>query len=309
MNRTVRPLATLLSLLLLAACSMPEAPTRTALVFGVSKYDVTKAEGTYPNLTWTDDDAEAIVDELSSQGWIVIDGIADTSSDATNGSAAGLGAITDAIAGLAATEGLVLFYYSGHGGLVNGESAIVPYGTIGTSSDWITASELTAMFKAAGLDNVVIILDSCHSGGFVEGGATVDAIPDIFGDNDGGDVSYTLFVDATDDAIRGYLSYEGDSGYVVIAAAGAGEASYESATYGHGIFTYALLRGADSGSADLDRDGYVDTSELYAYCAAFIDENWNSTQAFAYDSGLGQYADYMPHLSGTAREYALWAVD
>jgi len=299
MKRAIRSAATILALLTLAACSMPEAPTRTALVFGISKYDVVKAEGTIPNLTWTDDDAEAMVDELSSQGWIVIDGIADTSSDATNESAAGLGAITDAIAGLAGTEGIVLFYFSGHGGLVNGESAIVPYGTVSTSSDWITASELTAMFKAAGLDNVVIILDSCHSGGFVEEGATVDAIPDIFGDNDGGDISYTWFLDASGDAVEGYLSYEGDSGYVVIAAAGAGEASYEAATYGHGIFTYALLRGAESGGADLDGDGYVDTSELYAYCAAFIDQYWNN----------GSASDYMPHLSGTAREYALWAVD
>jgi len=299
MRHTVRPLTTLFSLLLLAACTMPEAPTRTALVFGVSKYDVTKAEGTYPNLTWTDDDAEALADALRIKGWTVSEGVADTAIDATNELAAGLDVITNAIAGLAGTEGIVLFYYSGHGGLVNGESAIVPYGTIGNESGWITASELIAMFKAAGLENVVIILDSCYSGGFVEDGATVDAIPDVFGDNNGGNIDYTWFVDATDDAIRGYMSYEGDSGYVVIAAAGAGEASYESSTYKHGIFTYALLRGADTGEADLDGDGHVNTSELYAYCAAFIDRYWNSASS----------DDYMPHLSGTAREYALWETD
>lgn len=285
MNRTVSPLTTLFSLLLLAACTMPEAPARTALVFGVADY-----EGTGNDLDYTDDDSNSVTTMLTANGWSVTMGL-DGNADA--------GDIATAIDGLAGTEGIVLFYYSGHGGLVNGESAIVPYGTIGDESGWITASELTAMFKAAGLENVVVILDSCYSGGFVEDGATVDAIPDVFGDDDGGDVSYTWFVDATDDAIRGYMSYEGDSGYVVIAAAGAGEASYESDTYGHGIFTYALLRGADSGGADLDGDGYVDTSELYAYCAAFIDRYWNSASS----------DDYMPHLSGTAREYALWETD
>ncbi len=300
MNRTVSPLATLFSLLLLAACSMPEAPTRTALIYGVSTYiENYSGDPKYnPNLSLTDDDAEDMGLMLTSQGWNATTRIA-ISNDPTDNEQASRAQMETDIASLSGYDGIVLFYFSGHGGLVNGESAIVPYGTIGNESGWITASELTAMFKAAGLENVVIILDSCYSGGFVEDGATVDAIPDAYSDSNGGNIDYTWFVDATDDAIRGYISYEGDSGYVVIAAAGAGEASYESATYGHGIFTYALLRGADSGGADLDRDGYVDTSELYAYCAAFIDRHWNSVSS----------DDYMPHLSGTAREYALWETD
>lgn len=285
MNRTVRPLAAILALLASSACSMPEAPARTALVFGVADY-----EGTGHDLTYTDDDANSVTTMLTANGWSVTKGL-DGNADA--------GDIANAITGLAGIEGIVLFYFSGHGGLVNGESAIVPYGTIGNESGWITASELTAMFKAAGLENVVIILDSCYSGGFVEDGATVDAIPDVFGDNDSGGITYTWFVDATGDAIRGYMGYEGDSGYVVISAAGAGESSYESDVYGHGIFTYALLQGANSREADLNVDGYATTSELYAYCAAFIDRYWNSVSS----------DDYMPHLSGTAREYALWAVD
>lgn len=279
----------------IAACSMPEPPQRTALVFGIADY-----EGTSNDLAYTDDDATDIADTLIMNGWTTSLKL-DEDSD--------LSGITSAISALAGTDGIVLFYYSGHGGLVNGKANIIPYGTVSDSTQWITASELTAMFKAAGLKNVVIVLDSCFSGGFVEEGATVDAIPDVFGENDGGDIAYTWFVDALGDAINGYTSYSGDSGYIVISAAGAGEASWESSTYGHGIFTYALLRGAASGGSDLDGDGYVTTSELYAYCAAFIDANWNSTQEHVYDTNLEQYQDYMPHLSGTAREYALWAVD
>jgi hypothetical protein len=289
-------------LLLLTACAMPEPPTRTALVYGISIY-APGGEGTGNNLTYTDDDALELASLLATKGWLVKTGISnlDVGND---GSDVTRSAIENDIAALAGTEGLVLFYYSGHGAIYNGEAVIIPFGAIDNEEDLISASDLFAMFEDAGLKNVVVILDSCYSGGFVEEGATIDAVPPVFAQNYyNADIQYTLFVTALGDALRGYLSYAGDSNYVVISAAGSGEYSYEDGTpYEHGIFTYFLLQAmdAESRNADRDSDGYVTTSELYAYCAAGIDKYWNSENPGA---------DYLPHLSGTAREYALWATD
>jgi uncharacterized caspase-like protein len=262
-------------------------------------------------LTYTDNDALDLASSLASHGWTVETGISNL--DAGNdGSDVTRSAIEADIAALAGYDGLVLFYYSGHGSIYGGEAVIIPFGTIDTPADWITVSDLFAMFKSAGLRNVVVILDSCFSGGFVDEGATVDAIPPIFEPGTySGDISYTWFVTALGDSIAGYLSYSSDSNYVVISASGSRELSWESGTYGHGIFTYLVLRAA-SGDADQDNDGYVTTTELYAYCQINFGQTWNnSNDDYEVEVFINEYqnADYLPHLSGTAREYALWATD
>jgi uncharacterized caspase-like protein len=315
-------------LLLLAACAMPEPPTRTALVYGVSTYVETwNGDGPpnyipSPNLSLTDDDAADMSSMLSAKGWDTSrTRIADTTDPMVNAMASKTQIAAD-IESLAGTEGLVLFYYSGHGDIINGESAICPYGSIDPNptytsytlvpEKYITVSELNAMFKSAGLKNVVVILDSCFSGGFVDEGATADAVPPIFEPGTySGDISYTWFVNALGDSIAGYLSYSSDSNYVVISASGARELSWESGTYGHGIFTYLILRAA-SGDADYDNDGYVTTTELYAYCEVNFSQVWNNANDdYLVEVFIDEYqnADYLPHLSGTAREYALWAAD
>lgn len=291
------------------ACGMPSPPARHALLYGISIYDVGYPEGTYINLTYTDDDASAMASALSAKGWTVKLGLADTqvaadSQDATRA------AIEADIAELAGTDGLVLFYYSGHGtrDAYTGTSYILPYGSIATAADRISADELRAMFEAAGLSHVIAILDSCYSGGFVQAGVTVDGVPDIFGANDpGGDIAYTAFIDALGDALEAYVSYGADSRYVFISAAGSEELSWESSSSGHGIFTSAALNAFDDSSADSDNDGYVSTAELYAYCVKAIVASWNSYKEDDLDYySDGQYADFYPHLSGVAREYALW---
>jgi hypothetical protein len=288
---------------------MPEPPTRTALVYGISIYDTDHGEGVdgTDNLTYTDNDALDLASSLASHGWTVETGISNLDAE-NDGSGVTRLAIKNDIAALAGTDGLVLFYYSGHGTTIDGEAAICPFGSvplnINTYDELITVSDLVSMFEATGLKNVIVILDSCYSGGFVENGATVDGVPPIFDQsNFNKDIKYTWFIDSLGDAILGYLAYSADSNYVVISAAGSGEFSYEyDLPFEHGIFTYFLLQAieADVNVADRDDNGYVTTSELYAYCAAGIDKYWNSEFT---------YADYLPHLSGTAREYALWATD
>lgn len=293
---------------LASSCRMPEPPSRTALVYGISIYDVSAGEGLSGNLTYTDDDARSVAASLEAQGWDVKLGLADTqvaaeSQDATRA------AIEADIAALSGTEGLVLFYYSGHGTLIGSRSYILPFGSLADYSEMISADELYAMFEEAGLRNVVVILDSCHSGGFVDEGPTADAAPEVFDEIDENrDVAYTLFVDALGDALSAFISYEAGGGYVALSAAGIGELSWESGTFGHGVFTAGILAAFGDEAADRDSDGYVSTGELYAYCVAYVMAYWNEGKkddSFYYSSG--QYADFYPRLSGTAREFALWA--
>lgn len=303
----------LAAILVMASCTMPEAPTRTALIYGVSMYNTGLPVGTRPNLALTDDDARSVSALLASKGWDTILRIADTTDPGQNAIASRAGIESD-IASLKGRPGLVLFYYSGHGtDSMRGEEAICPYGSVQggflVSDECITVSELHAMFKDAGLNNVIILLDSCNSGGFVEAGASVDAVPPVYGPNDvDGDILYTYFFDAFGDSVRAYFRYRAGSGYVTLSASGADELSWESSGYGHGIFTYALLQAAQDAGSDLDGDGYVTTGELYAGISARMYSLWNKYKAMASDGGIGQYDDYHPHLSGSPREYALWAV-
>jgi uncharacterized caspase-like protein len=296
-------------------------------VYGISIYDISAGEGVTGtnNLTWTDDDALAMQAMLGAKGWSVTAGIANTQTASESQDATRLAIETD-IANLKGTTGLVLFYYSGHGfDNIGGETAICPYGSLEKTingyyiidENTITMTELHAMFEAAGLSNVIIILDSCFSGGFVEEGATVDAVPPVFGTYDPvgptkpeGLIAYTWFLDALGDSIRGYLSYSASATYITLSAAGSREASWEDSAYGHGIFTYALLLAAQNSSSDRDGDGYVTTSELYSYATIAISSLWNKyMQKVDSPTKDGQYDDYHPHLSGNPREYALWAVD
>jgi formylglycine-generating enzyme required for sulfatase activity len=56
-----------------------------------------------------------------------------------------------------------------------------------------------------------------------------------------------------------------EKGRQLITAGGAEQEALEASDAGHGLFTYYLLRGLTEGHADLNDDGIVPTSELYAY--------------------------------------------
>lgn len=300
-----RALAVLLALAL-SSCAIPEAPARVALLYGVSVYDETPPGGlANPNLNLADDDAIDMATMLGTQGWLTT---LRTDADATK-----VNMLAD-IASLSGFEGLVVFYYSGHGGqdsLNDNRSVICPRDSWdGTAHVWLFENmpypeELFAAFEAAGLKHVVVILDSCHSGGFVMEGATTDGVPPLFGPNEtpDGSIMYTWQLPATGDAIAAYAASASYGDYIVLSAAGAGDFSWETST--HGIFTGFLLQAP--GYADADRDGLITTTELFAFTAVNIQIQWNQWVADDYDNG--QYADYHPHVTGSPREYGLLFAD
>jgi TolB-like protein len=89
---------------------------------------------------------------------------------------------------------------------------------------------------------VVVMLDTCHAGAFGLPSSRIVAAGEMAAQMSVGD------------------------GFFLLAATKPGEESKEKGELGHGAFTYALLE-AVRGAADVDHDGVVSASELFAYVA------------------------------------------
>lgn len=306
---------------LATACAPPGLPpARYALVYGVSRY-VEAAEGVFPNLTYSDDDARSIAALLEADGYAV------TLRVDQEASRENLEADLSFLAATALREDLVLVYFSGHGGLLS-DFGLDPeaVATYPPDSQWILLHgaidptftgrfllpgdifpqravsdlDLQGLMEDLPCSRKLVIIDACNSGGFIEKGADVDALPP--------DYSRLVRVDRTlvfARAVRAYLTYAflpadtrlAASTALVLAAAGAGEPSYEYAPLGHGVFTYFLLEAAALG--DLNGDGLVTALEAYAYVAAAIQESWNTP--FASSAHL----QFLPRVSGGAMDIVL----
>ena len=147
------------------------------------------------------------------------------------------------------TDDLLLFYFSGHG-LKHTEDGRLYFATTDTDrrllrSTAVSAALLHDLMNYCGSRRQVLLLDCCYSGAFARGkthhkaGQTVD-IGEYFGQGRG------QFVLTASDALQ--YAFEGD------AVSGEGVRS---------IFTDTLVRGLETGEADLDGDGAISCDELY----------------------------------------------
>ena len=303
--------AILVLLATLASCVTPAEPgVKYALVYGVSRYIDALQEGQYPNLTLSDDDALALAAILEDQGYVVTPRV---NADASR---AQLEADLGELASVVGPRDLVLVYYSGHGGvlsdfgLTSGTDTrrwILPYGSISFTSFVevdldlaVSDAELGGLLSVLDTHRIVVILDSCNSGGFVGAGADVDAVPPDYDLSSSYDPAQILA-----GALEAYGAYAptAGAGPYVLSAAGADEYSWESGSLGQGVFTYYLLEAA--GQGDLDGDGVVTVVEAYAYTTAGIDEYWNPLFLSGYPATEN---DYHPHLTGGAVDFALFEV-
>lgn len=309
-------LAIAAAVLLLASCSQPKlSMARRALIYGVSLYQ-SGSEGSSPNLTYADDDAASLATTLSQKGWSEVT-LRASGTGRTTSILPTKAAILSDIAALAAAsspDDMVFMYFSGHGTSVDGVSYLVPYGGLDLSKDsrideasCITPAELSAALASLPTNKVIVVLDNCYSGGFVDAGSDLDTAPQNYGPKDEGVARATI--GAAFSNFGGLLAKNaaarGVALPIVISAAGATELSYEDATFGHGIFTYFLLESA-TGKGDANGDGFVTTSEAYAYAVEGVRTEWNANNWDYYDWNSDTYADYMCHISGGARDLVLF---
>ncbi len=270
-----------LSVFFLSACSQTISSPRKALVFGINNYATVR-----PNLSYCVADAQSMSALLLSRGF----DSAETGTDAGATKAAIRTAITTASS---ASDSVLVLYFSGHGAVYSGAYYIIPQDATWDTSTWISPEELASWLNAAGTDKIIVILDSCNSGGFIgDTGEAVDTSPASISGN-----SVPAFplsaITRFADLLGRNASASGKPGPIVISAAGSGEESWESGIYGHGVFTYYLLQAASSG--DSDNDGNVTASEAFAYASAAIKSKWNVN-----------YTPFLPHISGGSRDLVLF---
>lgn len=126
-------------------------------------------------------------------------------------------------------DDVVLFFFSGHGGDYLGDYYICPYDALLYSyANDIKDNELAGWLETLESDNRVVVLDTCHSGGF---------IPELSSSN-----------------------------LVIVTSSAADESSWESSELGHGVASYYLLEAFDhSELIDSNRDYEISAEEFWYY--------------------------------------------
>jgi uncharacterized caspase-like protein len=282
-----------------SACVLDVPYDKYAVVYGVADYG-----GLLSTLNYTDDDADAMYQLLFvSQGFDVV-------TLRKNSAATRAQLLTDFndIALVAGEDDLFVFYFSGHGGpegigpeAEGGDAEdewICLYGSDETPDLSTTFSDdaLIAALRLIPCRKKLIILDACNSGGFIGNELEADGEPPSLAEDSESAAGQAAR------AIRLYANFDGSSADIppwealVLAAAGERELSYESSSYGHGVFTYYLLEAESAG--DGNADGWVTVTEAYAYVREKIYTNWNRQ--------LGPYYAYAPHVSGGPVDYVLF---
>jgi len=115
---------------------------------------------------------------------------------------------------------------------------------------------LREMRQVAG--KTILFLDTCHSNQAVAGGTGRRGLTDI------------------DGVINEFSKAE--NGLVVFSSSRGRETSQESAAWGHGAFTKALIEGLGDGRADLQHNGAITLSELDAFVAERVKDLTNGDQ-------------------------------
>ncbi|MBN1857619.1 PKD domain-containing protein, partial [Candidatus Bipolaricaulota bacterium] len=165
---------------------------------------------------------------------------------------------------------LVIVSFSGHGARAeddNGDESdgwdelfVLRDTIVGAEAETaLRDDELAGFVGRIPSQRVVLLLDTCFSGGAEAGGRTVS-------DRQGADGERP----ATEEGEHRDWDELASSSTVILAAAGEGQIARESEALGHGVFTYFFLE-AVQGGADADGDERVTAAEAARYIAPRVD--------------------------------------
>jgi hypothetical protein len=160
--------------------------------------------------------------------------------------------ISNRLAPLEGPADTVTLFFSGHGWpdiFWSGEGLFLYDGIM---FDW----QLDALLSKLETSKMVVLLDSCFSGGFA-GAGTGKGVQESSGPG-------------APSAGRSLTQRLSGSGRVVLAACDAGEQSDEYPALQNGLFTYYLCNALRSRAADADHDGRIDTDEAYRYLYPWV---------------------------------------
>src|SRR5215469_8549883 len=148
-----------------------------------------------------------------------------------------------------ARDDLLFLYFSGHG--LRDENGHLYFATVDTKlldhsrpkkASAVSANFVKDVLQSSNSRRQVLVLDCCYSGAFASG---------------------LLARGAPEAGVRD--QFEAGRGLVVLTASNAIQQSFERADGEPSVFTRHLVRGVETGDADLDRDGHISLDELYEY--------------------------------------------
>lgn len=154
----------------------------------------------------------------------------------------------DDIARKVKPEDVFIFYYAGHGSVVDNQFFFIPseslrlYDLKSLQKEAIEASLLQDKFKNIAALKQMIVMDACQSGASVELLATRGAAEE-----------------------KAIAQLSRSAGIHVLASAGSEQFASEFAELGHGLFTYVLIKALQGDADGAPNDGKVTIYELKSY--------------------------------------------
>jgi WD40 repeat protein len=225
-------------------------PTKSStchvLAVGINKYENPKL-----SLNYARSDAESFGQALDNKGNSLFKNLevhAIYDSDATR---EGILKKLDDLALTVNPEDVFIFYYAGHGSMVENQFYFIPtgcsrlYDRDALNKEALDASVLQEKFSHIKALKQLIIMDACQSGGSVELLATRGASEE-----------------------KAIAQLSRSAGIHVMASAGSEQFATEFSELGHGLFTYVLIRGLQGEADGSPKDGKVTIYEL----KSFIDD-------------------------------------
>jgi uncharacterized caspase-like protein len=145
-------------------------------------------------------------------------------------------------------EDVFLFYYAGHGSMVENKFYFIPTESVSLyqidklAEESLYAGLMQEKFKNIRALKQIVIMDACQSGGSTEILAQRGAMEE-----------------------KALAQLSRSSGVHVLAAAGSEQFATELGNLGHGLFTYVILEALNGGADGAPKDGNVTIYELKAY--------------------------------------------
>lgn len=146
-------------------------------------------------------------------------------------------------------DDLLLFFFSGHGSVIDGKSYLLPSDTRSNLplDSAISLNRIKQILLEAKASRKIIILDACHMG--VHLGTKIEK--DIQTPKD-----FLANIKGVFDEVEGIA---------ILASSSQEETSVEDPDKGHGAFTYYLLNALTNSDADENQDAYVSLTEVFNY--------------------------------------------
>jgi WD40 repeat protein len=154
----------------------------------------------------------------------------------------------DRLAEIVRPEDVFLFYYAGHGSMMENKFFFIPTESVSLyqldrlNEESLYAGLIQEKFKNIQALKQIVIMDACQSGGSTEILAQRGAMEE-----------------------KALAQLSRSSGVHVLAAAGSEQFATELDNLGHGLFTYVILEALNGGADGTPKDGNVTIYELKAY--------------------------------------------